>query len=135
MSENKQEDMAIVKKIEKDHIIVEMIRTDSCKNCALNGMCQSTGKAVMHRIRTEKEFQEGDRIKVQIAPKLRLLSSFLLFIFPILTMILFYLLGKFVLTVSEAFSILISLFGLLCSVVIIYFIDKKFTNKLNLEII
>lgn len=135
MTENKQEDMAIVKKIEKDHIIVEMIRTDSCKNCALNGMCQSTGKAVMHRIRTEKEFQEGDRIKVQIAPKLRLLSSFLLFIFPILTMILFYLLGKFVLTVSEAFSILISLFGLLCSVVIIYFIDKKFTNKLNLEII
>ncbi len=134
MTENKQEDIAIVKKIEKDHIIVEMIRTDACKNCALNGMCQSNEKAVMHRIHTEKKFQEGDRIKVHIAPKLRILSSFLLFIFPILTMILFYLLGKFVLAASETFSILISLFGVLCSGVIIYFIDKKFTNKLNLEI-
>jgi len=129
------EDIAVVKKIEKDFVYVEVERTGSCEGCAVSGICNSNDKTILHKIKTDMQLKINDKVKVDIAPSLRILSSLIVFIFPIITMIVFYLLSKFVIILSEDISIVISLFGLLISGLVIYFLDKKFENKLSFKIL
>jgi len=65
---------------------------------------------------------------------LRIFSSFVVFIFPILLMLSFYLISKYLFILNEDLSIVISLFGLLISGLFIYLIDKKFENKLSFKV-
>lgn len=129
------EDIAVVKKIENDYVYVEVERTGSCEGCAVSGICNSNDKLILHKIKTDLQLKINDRVQVDIAPSLRVLSSFIVFIFPILTMLAFYLLSKFVFSFGEDASIIISLFGLLLSGLVIYLVDKKFENKLSFKIL
>jgi len=129
------EDIAIVRKIEENFVHVEVERSGSCDGCAVSGICNSNERIILHKIKTELKLTIGDKVKVDIAPSLRIFSSFIVFIFPIITMLLFYVISKYVLIFSEDLSIVISLFGLLLSGLFIYLIDKKFENRLSFKII
>lgn len=129
------EDIAVVRKVE-DHIVhVEVERSGSCEGCAVSGICNVNNKTILHKIKTDLKLKIGDRIQVNIAPSLRVFSSFVVFIIPILTMLSFYLISKYLFIFSEDLSIVISMFGLLLSGLFIYIIDKMFANKLNFKII
>ena len=128
-------EIATVKAITDNHIFVEMEQSSSCESCAMGGICHTNGKSVTHKIKTDLEVEISDKLQVEVSPKLRVLSSFIIFIFPIFTMIIFYLTAKFGLNFKEDFAIVISLFGLLFSGLVIYFIDKKYADKLELKII
>ncbi len=129
------EDIAIVRKIEENFVLVEVERSGSCDGCAVSGICNSNERIILHKIKTEHKFTIGDKVRVDIAPSLRIFSSFIVFIFPIITMLLFYLISKYVLIFNEDLSIVISLFGLLLSGLFIYLIDKKYESKLSFKII
>lgn len=129
------EDIAVVRKIENNYVYVEVERAGSCEGCAVSLICNSNDKTIIHRIKTDLKLNINDKVKVDIAPSLRILSSFTVFIFPILTMLVFYLLSKYLFILNEDLSIVISLFGLLLSGLVIYLIDKKFENKLNFKIV
>ena len=131
---NNHEDIAIVRKIEENIVQVEIERTGSCEGCAVSGICNSNDKTIIHKIKTDLKLKIGDRVQVNIAPSLRVFSSFVVFIIPILTMLSFYLISKYLFTFNEDLSIVISMFGLLLSGLFIYIIDKKFANKLNFKI-
>jgi len=128
------EDIAVVRKIEGNivHVVVE--RTGSCDGCAVNGICNVNDKIILHKIKTALLLKIGDRVQINIAPSLRIFSSFVLFIIPVLAMLSFYLISKYLFTFNEDLSIVVSMFGLLLSGLFIYFIDKIFANKLSFEI-
>jgi positive regulator of sigma E activity len=129
------EDIAIVREIKDNIVQVEVERTGSCDGCAVSGICNSNEKTILHTIKTDQQLVLGDRVKVDIAPSLRVLSSFIVFIFPIIVMISFYLISKFLFNFNEDPSIVISMFGLLLSGLFIFLIDKRFANKLSFKII
>lgn len=129
------EDIAIVRSIQDNIAQVEIERTGSCKGCAVSGFCNSDKKVILHKIKIDQKLKIGDKVQVNIAPSLRILSSFVVFIIPILTMLSFYLISKYILTLNENLSIVTSMVGLLFSGFLIYYIDKKFANKLSFTII
>lgn len=134
-SEIIHEDIATVKATDNNCIYVELENHDSCNSCAISGMCNANKKDKRIKIPTEDKYLIGDKIKIRIEPKLRILSSLILFLFPILSMIIFYLIGSLLLSLNEDLSIIVSLVGLLLSGIIIYLIDKKLAAKLNFKII
>ena len=130
-----QIEIAIVKEIIDNHILVEMEQSGSCETCAMGGVCHTNDKSVMHKIKTDLKVIIGDKLQIEVSPKLRILSFFIIFIFPIFTMIIAYLIAKFVFHLKEDFAVIASLFGVLFSGLVIYFIDKKYADKLELKII
>ena len=128
------EDIAIVRKTEVNYVHVEVERTGSCEGCAVSGICNANDKTILHKIKTDLKLEIGNRVQVNIAPSLRVFSSFVVFIIPILTMLSFYLISKYLFIFSEDLSIVISMFGLLLSGLFIYIIDKVFANKLSFKI-
>jgi len=129
-----QEDIAVVKSVDDKTVTIQIKKTDSCKSCSMKGVCGTSSKPIEHKIKTDLELKVGDRVKVYLSPGVKILSSFIIFVFPILLMILFYFLGKILLN-SENLAILISIIGLLFSGIIIYFIDKKYAKKIHFEIV
>ncbi len=128
------ENIAVVRKIEGSFVHLEVERTGSCEGCAVSGICNANDKTILHKIKTDLNLEIGDRVQVNIAPSLRVFSSFIVFIIPILTMLSFYLISKYLFVFSEDISIVISMFGLLLSGFFIYVIDKIFANKLSFNI-
>lgn len=129
-----QEDLAVVKSIEGKTVIIEMQKNGSCDSCAMSGICAGNDKTYTHKIETEMTLKIGDIVRVHIAPSIRIFSSFLLFVFPILMMILMYTVAK-LLHSSENIAIITSFIGLIISGIIIYILDKKIGRKINFEII
>jgi len=129
------EDIAVVRSIKDNIAQVEIERTGSCEGCAVSGFCNSSNRTILHKIKTDIDLKVGDRVHVNIAPSLRILSSFVVFIIPIITMLFFYLISKYIFALNEDLSIMISMVGLLLSGLLIYYIDKKFANKLSFRLI
>ncbi|MCD4818249.1 MAG: SoxR reducing system RseC family protein [Candidatus Cloacimonetes bacterium] len=135
MEQNNPEDLAVVIEVQNNFIIAEMKKSESCKSCSMSGMCMGTKKSVTHKIQTKNRYEIGDVIEVSISAGYRIFSSFLIFVFPIIMMIIFYLISRSVFHFSENISILMSFSGLLFSGVMIYFVDKKLGKKLNVNIV
>ena len=135
MEQNNPEDLAVIIEVQNGFIIAEMQKSESCKSCSMSGMCMGTKNSVTHKIQTEKQFKIGDVIEVSISAGYKIFSSFLIFVFPIIMMIIFYLISSSVFHFTENISILISFSGLFFSGVIIYFVDKILGKKLNVDIV
>lgn len=132
--ENIQEDFAIVKKISDGKVFIEMQREGSCDGCAMHGFCSGHDKNFTHEVKTDLDLKVGDIVNVSIAPKTRILSAFIIFVFPILMLILFYFVSHSLLKLSENISILISFSGLVISGFIIYYLDKNIGKNIGVEI-
>ena len=130
-----QEDEAIVTEFKKGNAILEIIRGGACKTCSLSNLCAVDNSKVSIKVKTEMDLKVGDVVKIYVSPATKLFSSFLIFIFPIVSMIIFYLLGKYAFRFSENFSILFSFVGLVISGFVIYYLDKIYANKINYRII
>jgi len=129
------EDLGRVVKVEGEYAVVEMIKGAGCDSCAMHGFCGSGDKTVQHRIKTDIVLKPNDTVKVFVAPQFRILSSFILFIIPILAMIGFYFVGSAIFG-TEGRSILTSLAGLLLCTYGIYLFDKKYASrKIKFEIL
>ncbi len=135
ISQEMQGDKATVLEVYDGEILIEIQKGGSCKSCAMSGVCGGQDKSFRHRLKTDLELEKGDIIEVTISSGVKLLSSFIVFIFPVLAMILFYLLAKYAVKLPENFSILASFCGLLLSGLLIYLIDKKFADKIHFEIL
>jgi positive regulator of sigma E activity len=128
------EDIAVVKKVEKDRVTVEIEAGGGCKSCAMHSLCGGDDKTIRHTITTDMNLSVDDKVRLHISPGVKILSSFIIFIIPILAMILFYLIGNYLLSFKEEFAIVFSFVGLLISGIFIYLIDKKFAKKVHIEI-
>lgn len=129
------EDSALVLEVNSGNVKFEMINNGSCESCGLHGVCGPKNRQIIHETETDLDLQKGDVIKVHLSAGVRIFSAFVLFLMPIIAMILFYLLAKFLFTWNEDFSILFSVFGLLASGIFIWAIDKSYSKKIHFEII
>ncbi len=124
----------VVKSIENGVATVVVGRTGACDSCMISGMCMGKNKTIEHQIRTNIPLKPGDCVRIEIAPASRIASSFIVFIVPIIMMVVFYSVGRFLIHLEEVFSILVSIGGLLLSGIIIYMFDKLMSGKINVEI-
>jgi len=130
-----QEDRAKVIDLFPGGVVIEIEKSGSCNSCAISGVCGGADSSFVHRLKTDMKLDLGDIIEISISSGVKLLSSFIVFILPILSMILFYFIAKFAIKLPENFAILISFVGLLLSGFAIYILDKKFAKKIHFEII
>jgi len=129
------EDIAIVSEVKDHKVLVKLPESDSCASCAIHGICQVGDNTSSHWIDTDLRLQVGDKVKIFISPALKIMSSFIVFLLPVIMMILVYLIIKYLFMGSENASILGSVLSLGLSAVIIYALDKKWSEKLRFEII
>ena len=134
MEQVNQEDLAVVKEVHPHFILVEMQRGEACASCGLHGFCHTADNPVTHKIYTEETYRVGDLFQIEISAGVRIVTSLLVFLVPILLMILFYTVARFALNFSDSLAIPISFGGLLLSGLIIAVIDKKYGRKVNFEI-
>ena len=129
------EDIAIVSEVRGNEVLVEIPKSDSCDSCAAHGICSKGETTVTHWITTDLRVVKGDYVRLFIAPSLRIASSFIIFMLPVLVMLVFYLIPRFILHTSENISILISILSLGVSGLIIYYLDKSWGKKIKFEIV
>ncbi len=133
MLDNKNSsDSAIIKEVKNGKYLIEILRNGSCKSCGLNGVCAGeSAPSITQWVDSPLKLETGTMVQVSIAPTTKLLSSFLIFIFPIILMIIFYAIAKFGFHLIENTSVLISLTSLLLSGFLIHLFDKTFGKKVK----
>jgi positive regulator of sigma E activity len=129
------EDIAVVRAVQGTTVTVEMMKTGACDSCAMSGVCVGHDKTVQHTIQTDRQLAVGDTVRVSVSPGMRIFSSVIIFLFPILCMILFYLVSRYVVHTSENLAILLSFVGLLLSGLVVYGVDKKCASRIRIEIV
>lgn len=130
LENDKPTDVGTVVGIQKDYATVEFSRSEACNTCKLKAFCfQKGGDATMLTMKNILGAKVGDHIKFEISPQVRVLSSFLVFILPVIFMIGSYFLFKSAFGFSENLSILLSLISIAVAFVLVKFIDKQISKK------
>jgi len=73
----------------------------------------------------------GDRVEVEIAPSVLLTSAFLVFIFPLVGMVLGYVVATTLLGASQSLGVLAAFVGLAAALVSLRLYDRAFASKKN----
>jgi len=130
LNEKPTNDTGIVVDIQDDFAFVEVAKGEICNTCKLSSLCFHNGnKKTIFRIRNTLNVERGNKISFLIEPQVRILSSFLIYVMPLLFLIGAYLICKFLLHLSENWSIIGSILSFFFSYFILNFIDKIFTRK------
>jgi len=129
------EDVAIVKEVKDNKVLVEIAGAESCNSCSFKGMCSHKGEPRDIWVETEYELSQGDKVKLFISPALKIASSFTVFLLPIIIMLTFYLVSKYLFSISEDISILVSILSLGISGLLIWVFDKKWSKRIKFEIV
>lgn len=129
------EDIALVIEVNSDSALVELEKKDTCKSCSASMFCMGSGSAKRFSVKTTQALKPGDRVKLNITSGTRLFSSFVVFILPVILMIIFYVGGKYLFTLSEDWSVFSAIIGLLFSGFIIILVDRKLGGKLKIEVV
>lgn len=130
-----EDETAVIKEVFDGEVLIQVERKGACRNCSMNMLCMGNENRVEFRIKTNLSLQPGDKVKLHIKPESRLISSFVIFIFPVLMMLFFFSLSRYLFRLPESHSILVSLAGLLISGFVIKYVDKKTADKVSVEII
>jgi len=84
----------LIKLEEKSFAQVELKPNDACKKC---GACLISGQGnPMLRAKNKVGAKVGNTVEVEVAPSKVILSSFLLFIMPVISLIFGYFIGNFI---------------------------------------
>lgn len=133
MSEDRQDaDLGKVIAVEGSAYRVELIRSEACGACSLKGLCFKKDEPTVFELESELSFQVGDIVRLEIAPAGRVASALIIFGLPLLLLFVVFLLVRPYF--SEIVSILISFAATAFSFVIIGWVDKRYGNRLKVEI-
>ncbi len=120
----------VVKSRQGDFYTLELGNTSGCHGCLLAGVCGVQNKVV--QVRSELELDIGEKVDVEVKASDRILSSFVVFVLPIMLMVLFYFLGGLFLDVESGQTIF-SFLGLGLGALLIRFIDKNAKIKVEIK--
>jgi positive regulator of sigma E activity len=129
------EDLAIVREVTGKQVVVEMQRNPGCSSCRAHSLCMGNDRPPTHIIETDIPLAVGDQVRIGISPGVKMLSSVMLFIFPLGMLFLFYAIARLALSFGENGSIGVSMIGLLLSGIIIKVFDRRFAGKVHFEIL
>ena len=119
-------DVGTVVDIQNGLAIVKYSRSVACNTCKLKAFCfQKGGDVTTLTMKNELNVKLGDKIQFEISPQIRILSSFLVFILPIIFMIGSYFLCKSAIRLSESISIIVSLVSIAVAFIVVKIIDGQ----------
>ncbi|MDJ0834077.1 MAG: SoxR reducing system RseC family protein [Gammaproteobacteria bacterium] len=113
------EELAIVKRIEGDRAVIEVMRQNACQSCELSGGCGtgSLGKLLGQRkvsftMRNEHGLKIGDRVVIGLPDRSYLTAGFIVYLLPLLSLFLFAGLTDFLFGSIEWVNVLSAVVGL-----------------------
>lgn len=117
----------IVKKIINDqYYIVKILLQEECNNCQIKEHCHGHGDDIRElRIKSYRKLNIDDEVEIFIKPQIRIVTSILIFLFPILCAFIFYFMS-FELFKIEFISIISSFLGIVLAFLIVFIIVRKF---------
>jgi len=129
------DETAIVCEVLENEVLVEMERKGGCSSCSMNVLCMGGANQKRFKVQTTLKLSKGDAVRLNISPASRLLSSFIVFVVPVLMLIVGYYFVKLILKMPEDAAVFGSLLTMLFSVIILKIADKKFSSKIKVEIV
>jgi positive regulator of sigma E activity len=132
MSEIPSEDIGLVTSVSGNRITVEIPKGGGCKSCSMKGLCGSDNKPVVLYFDTDGQYQVGDKVNVSVSSGVRILSSVIVFVFPLLALFGFFLIGRSFMT--ELNSIIFGFGGLLLAFAVIKLLDKCIGKHINFQL-
>lgn len=121
-----ENEIGIVKEITNNEVIIEFERSSACGKCGACMMAKDTGK-MMIKIPYNKDIKAGDEVYIDIERKFYILSTFLLYVMPLVILIVTVILGSEFISGDNG-QILTALLGIVLSFGS-YFLLKLFKNK------
>ena len=121
----------IVKKvIDTNTALVSIVIRGECSSCKAQKTCcdgvgDPTGEV---EVKFNDDIKEGDEVNIDIKPQLRILTSIIIFLIPVVFLFAFYFLG-FTLFKSEGIATLFSFLGLGISFLLIFVFFKLNKNS------
>ncbi|MCD4828302.1 MAG: SoxR reducing system RseC family protein [Candidatus Cloacimonetes bacterium] len=134
-NEPEHDEIAVVHEVREGGVVIEIERGSGCDKCVVSGICMGKDRIARHFVPTDKSLRVGDRVRFEVSPVVRVAASLLLFLFPILMLVAFYLLARFAFGWNEEIAIVCSFAGLLASGFIIWRFDRKLGHKASFEIV
>lgn len=127
-------DVGTVVDIQKGLAVVEYSRSDACNTCKLKAFCfQKGGDVTKLTMKNILNVKKGDKVQFEISPQMRMLSSFLVFILPVIFMIGSYFVCKSAINLTEKVSIIISLISIVVAFIIVKIIDGQIKKKAMIQ--
>ncbi len=123
---------ATIVDIKKNTITVELVKTEACKSCAINNVCQQK-KTMSLYVDNPENFSKGQKINVFIAEKQAVTAIFWGYVFPLILVILSLFLALHY-TGSEVIAAIVSLIVFPLYYLGIYFFDNKLKKILSVRI-
>lgn len=136
------EELALVKNIQGNRVIVEVLR-QGCQGCEISGACGtgSLGRLFGFRpkpisIPNELFLKKGDKVIIGLPEKSYVLSSFLIYLFPLLSMFLFSIIVDVLFGSVDGLNVLAALAGLIIGLLISAKLSKyAFVNAIQPQVI
>jgi positive regulator of sigma E activity len=95
-------DRGTVTRTEQGFAYIEMELNESCHACANKGVCMAGDKPVELKIEDSSGLKAGDMVEIDLPPQTKLTAGFLLFIFPIISLIICYYIAFMIWGTEEA---------------------------------
>lgn len=132
MSSENIADIGIVTSVNGKSITVEICKSGGCKTCSMHGVCGSNNTPVILHFETDDVYHIGDKVIVSVSSGVRILSSVIVFVFPLLALFGFFLLGRSF--TSELGAILTGFAGMLLAFIVVKLIDKRIAKHINFQL-
>ena len=123
-----EEETGLVVNATEQDVWVERMSLEGCKSCAMSGVCGSKNTPQL-KFKNDAAYQKGDIVLIHISSSTRLMSSFMIFIVPVILLMLTFSLFFYVIRMSEAISIIAGFMSLLLSALIVILYDKFQAKK------
>ncbi|MDJ0881381.1 MAG: SoxR reducing system RseC family protein [Gammaproteobacteria bacterium] len=128
-------EQARVIEVNSDRAVIEVINSAGCSGCQYNGACGtgSLGRLLGFRAKpisvlNTQNLSVGDQVMVKMPNKVLFISSFLVYMLPLLLLFSFSLLANILFGASELLNVLAALIGLFCG---LWFTSRISQHKLG----
>ena len=136
MDTNTVEHEAFVRKIEKNHVIVDVLAKSACMSCQLKGVCSVSDieeKEVKVPVDNPQDYEVGNKVIVYMSQNQALNAVWMAYVVPLL-LVLTILIVLTSLKVEEGIAALLALAILPLYYLIMFLLRKKIAKKFDFKI-
>lgn len=125
-----QRELAEVSYIDGEYVFLKTSNASACGECSSKGACGSVKlfkpviKSDELKVKNSLDLKKGDSVVLELAPSKLLQGTFLIYLFPLISLMVFAVLGKIV--GGEGVSIITGLVGMAIS---LFFVSKYLSKK------
>ena len=126
------EEIGVVKEIRGPQVQIEVDPSNMCGTCANKEVCQ-LGESTVKRYLWARNFvgaKIGDLVQVEVEPGKAVFSAFMIFIFPLITLLGGYLLAR---PAGEGWGVLGAFAGFGIGLLLMRVVDRSFGRRHNFQ--